>query len=69
MKPDGLQKWDLLGIEIGLAEHYPRKGWAVFNAIREKSVTKHQKPNSNTEKLWVWEGEEGTVEFKKQETN
>lgn len=27
----------------------------------------HQKPNSNIEKLWVWEGEDGTVEFKKQE--
>lgn len=40
MKPDGVQKWDLLGVEMGFAAHYPRKGWIVSNAIKKKSVTK-----------------------------
>lgn len=38
-KPDGLQKWDLLGVEIGVAERYPGKGWAVSKAIKKKLVT------------------------------
>lgn len=59
MKPDGVQKWDLLGVEMGFAAHYPEKGWIVSNAIKKKSATKSIKnPNNNIEKLWrgvgVW---------------